>query len=163
MKKKSVNNLSKGKVTAGYILLLLALFVSLTFVYREMGHLMSSENAELLRTDSLLSLLQQKDSNTLDMLRSLSEAHEGLLSADDLEEILDKEDNAVLQHRVKHRVISHRDTILTKQKKKGFFKRLGEVFAPPKKDTAVQVKTSTEFATDTLLDAYNPADSLHKK
>lgn len=163
MKKKSVNNLSKGKVTAGYILLLLALFVSLTFVYREMGHLMSSENADLLRTDSLLSLLQQKDSNTLDMLRSLSEAHEGLLSADDLEEILNKEDNAVLQHRVKHRVISHRDTILTKQKKKGFFKRLGEVFAPSKKDTAIQVKTSTEFATDTLLDAYNPADSLHKK
>ena len=31
------------------------------------------------------------------------------------------------------------------------FRRLGEVFVPPKKDTAIQVKTSLEFATDTVI------------
>ena len=40
---------------------------------------------------------------------------------------------------------------------------MGEVFVPPKKDTAIQVKTSLEFATDTVIEPYNPADSLHEK
>ena len=35
--------------------------------------------------------------------------------------------------------------------------------SPPKKDTAIQVKTSLEFATDTVIEPYNPADSLHEK
>ena len=37
------------------------------------------------------------------------------------------------------------------------------MFVPPKKDTAIQVKTSLEFATDTVIEPYNPADSLHEK
>ena len=33
------------------------------------------------------------------------------------------------------------------------YKRQGEVFVPPKKDTAIQVKTSLEYATDTVINA----------
>ena len=40
---------------------------------------------------------------------------------------------------------------------------MGEVFVPSKEDTAIQVKTSLEFATDTVIEPYNPADSLHEK
>lgn len=40
---------------------------------------------------------------------------------------------------------------------------MGEVFVPPKKDTAIQVKTSLEYATDTVIDVYNPVDSLQEK
>ncbi len=158
-----MNNLSKGKITAGYILLLAALLFSLSFVYREMGNLMSSDDNDLLRTDSLITLLKEKDANTIRLLRTLSEANEGMISARDVENIIAEQDSTILQQRVQHRVISHRDTILTKQEKKGFFRRLGEVFVPPKKDTAVQVQTSLEFSTDTLLETYNPADSLHEK
>ena len=53
--------------------------------------------------------------------------------------------------RVQQRIITHRDTVVTKPRKKGFFRRLGEVFVPPKKDTAIQVKTSLEYATDTVI------------
>jgi len=158
-----MNNLSKGKITAGYVLLLAVLLFSLSFVYREMGNLMSSDNSDLLRTDSLITLLKEKDANTIRLLRTLNEANEGMISARDIENIIAEQDSTILQQRVQHRVISHRDTILTKQEKKGFFRRLGEVFVPPKKDTAVQVQTSLEFSTDTLLETYNPADSLHEK
>ena len=65
--------------------------------------------------------------------------------------------------RVQQRIITHRDTVVTKPRKKGFFRRLGEVFVPPKKDTAIQVKTSLEYATDTVINTYNPVDSLQQK
>lgn len=158
-----MNNVSKGKITIGYVLLLAVLLFALSMVYREMEHLMSSDSDDLLQTDSLISLLKEKDENTVHLLHTLSEANENLISPHDIERVIAEQDSVIAQQRVRHSVIARRDTILTKPKKKGFFRRLGEVFVPPKKDTAVQVKTSLEFATDTLLDAYNPADSLQEK
>ena len=64
---------------------------------------------------------------------------------------------------MQRRVTARRDTVVTQPKKKGFFRRLGEVFVPPRKDSAIQVQTTLEVATDTVLDAYNPVDSLHAK
>jgi len=158
-----MNNVSKGKITIGYVLLLVVLLFSLSLVYNEMEHLMSSDSEDLLQTDSLISLLKEKDANTVALLQTLSEANESLISPRDIERVIAEQDSLIIQQRVRHSVISHRDTILSKPKKKGFFRRLGEVFVPPKKDTAVHVKTSLEFATDTLLDAYNPVDSLQEK
>ncbi|WP_297328360.1 hybrid sensor histidine kinase/response regulator [uncultured Bacteroides sp.] len=158
-----MNSVSKVKVVVGYILLLAAMFFSLFFVHREMGNLMLSDNRDIQWTDSLLALLREKDSNTIRMLRTLNEANDSMISASDIEHIIAKQDSVVVQQRVQHRIISHRDTLVTRPKKKGFFRRLGEVFVPPKKDTAIQVKTSLEFATDTVLGSYNPADSLHEK
>ena len=37
------------------------------------------------------------------------------------------------------------------------------MFAPSKEDTAVLVNTAVEFATDTILEPYNPIDSLHQR
>ena len=158
-----MNSVSKVKVAVGYTLLLAAMFFSLFFVHREMENLMHSEDQDGQWTDSLLTLLREKDTNTIRILRTLSEANESMVSATDIENIIAEQDSVVTQQRVQHRIISHRDTVVTSPKKKGFFRRLGEVFAPPKKDTAIQVKTSLEFATDTVLEAYNPADSLHEK
>ena len=158
-----MNSVSKVKIAVGYTLLLAAMFLSLFFVHKEMENLMHSEDGDIQWTDSLLTLLREKDMNTIRILRTLSEANESMVSASDIENIIAKQDSVVTQQRVQHRVISHRDTVVTSPKKKGFFRRLGEVFAPPKKDTAIQVKTSLEFATDTVLEAYNPADSLHEK
>ena len=72
-------------------------------------------------------------------------------------------DSVITQQRVQHRVITKRDSLITTPKKKGFFKRLGEVFAPSKKDTAVLVNTSLEIATDTILEPVKSADSLQHK
>ena len=154
---------TKVKIAIGYSLLLAILLFSLVFVHREMETLSASDDQQSLMTDSLLVLLREKDQNTIRMLRVLSEANDSLLSAREIEEIIAEQDSVVIQQRVQHRVITTRDSLITKPKKKGFFKRLAEAFVPSKQDTAVLVNTSQEFATDTILEAYNPADSLHQK
>ena len=155
---------TKLKITIGYILLLAILLFSLVFVHQEMETLSAADDQQNLRTDSLLTLLHEKDQNTLQMLRVLSEANDSLLSASEIEEIIsEQQDSVITQQRVQHRVITKRDSLITTPKKKGFFKRLGEVFAPSKKDTAVLVNTSLEEAQDTILEPDKSTDTLQQK
>ena len=72
-----MNNISKSKIAVGYVLLLAVLFFSLFFVYREMGHLLSSEKNDFLKTDSLIVLLQKKDSNTVSYYTRLAKRMKG--------------------------------------------------------------------------------------
>jgi len=153
-----MNNVSKVKIAVGYTLLLAVLFFSLFFVHREMENLILTDDRDVQWTDSVLALIREKDTNTIKMLRTLSEANDSMVSTSDIEQIIAQQDSVVTQQRVQHRIITHRDTVVTRPRKKGFFRRLGEVFVPPKKDTAIQVKTSLEFATDTVIEPYNPAD-----
>lgn len=154
---------TKLKITAGYTLLLAILLFSLVFVHREMEALSAADDQQNLRTDSLLTLLHEKDQNTIQMLRVLSEANDSLLSASEIEEIISEQDSVITQQRVQHRVITKRDSLITTPKKKGFFKRLAEVFSPSKQDSAVLVNTSLEVATDTILQPPTSKDSLQQK
>ena len=154
---------TKLKITAGYTLLLAILLFSLVFVHHEMEALSAADDQQNLRTDSLLTLLHEKDQNTIQMLRVLSEANDSLLSASEIEEIISEQDSVITQQRVQHRVITKRDSLITTPKKKGFFKRLAEVFSPSKQDSAVLVNTSLEVATDTILQPTTSKDSLQQK
>ena len=154
---------TKQKITIGYSLLLAMLLFSLVFVYHEMENLSSADDMQNLKTDSLLLLLHEKDQNTIQMLRILSEANDSLLSASEIEEIISEQDSLITQQRIQNRVITKRDSLITKPKKKGFFKRLAEVFVPSKKDSAVLINTSLEFATDTILEPTTSKDSLQEK
>jgi signal transduction histidine kinase/DNA-binding response OmpR family regulator len=154
---------TKLKITAGYTLLLAILLFSLVFVHREMEALSAADDQQNLRTDSLLTLLHEKDQNTIQMLRVLSEANDSLLSASEIEEIISEQDSVITQQRVQHRVITKRDSLITTPKKKGFFKRLAEVFSPSKQDSVVLVNTSLEVATDTILQPTTSKDSLQQK
>ena len=151
------------KITVGYSLLLAVLLFSLFFIRREMEALSAVDDQQDLKTDSLLLLLQEKDENTLQLLQVLSEANDSLLSAGEIEKIIAGQDSAITRQRVQHRIITKRDSLITKPKKKGFFKRLGEVFVPSKKDSAVLINSTLEFATDTLLDPYEQTDSIHER
>lgn len=155
---------TKLKITVGYGLLLAILLFSLLFVHREMEVLSAADDQQNLRTDSLLTLLHEKDQNTLQMLRVLSEANDSLLSASEIEEIISEQhDSVITQQRVQHRVITKRDSLITTPKKRGFFKRLAEAFSPSKEDSAVLVNTSLELATDTILEPVASTDSLQQK
>lgn len=154
---------TKLKIAAGYALLLAILLFSLVFVHREMEALSAADDQQNLRTDSLMTLLHEKDQNTLQMLRVLSEANDSLLSASEIEEIISEQDSIITKQRVQHRVITKRDSLMTAPKKKGFFKRLAEVFAPSKQDSAVLVNTSLEVATDTIIEPASSKDSLQQK
>ena len=154
---------TKLKITVGYTLLLAILLFSLVFVHREMEALSAADDQQNLRTDSLLTLLHEKDQNTIQMLRVLSEANDSLLSASEIEEIISEQDSVITQQRVQHRVITKRDSLITTPKKRGFFKRLAEVFSPSKQDSAVLVNTSLEVATDTILQPTTSKGSLQHK
>ena len=150
------------KIAIGYLLLLGILFVALWFLHREVGNLSVLDTEQVLKADSLQILLKEKDENTLDILRSLNDVNDRLLSVDELEEIISKQDSVITQQRVQHKVVIKQDSVVAPVRKKGFFRRLGEVFVPSK-DTAVVVNTTKELTTDTLLHEINPVDSLHQK
>lgn len=159
-----MNSVSRLKIVAGYVLLLGVLLFTLLFVRKEMDSLLESGQQDMQWTDSLFTLLREKDENTIRMLRSLSEVNsEGMISTDDIELIMAEQDTLVARQRVQRRVITHSDTLKTPPGKRGFFRRLKEAFVPSHKDTSIQVKTSLEFAFDTIIDTYNPVDSLHER
>lgn len=153
---------TRFKIVIGYLLLLAAIIFALLFIHKEMQNLSVLDTEQGLKTDSLLVLLRQKDENTIRMLQTLSEANEKLLSMDELEQLLATQDTLITQQRVQHRMVTKRDSVVAPAPKKSFFKRLGEVFVPSK-DTAVVVNTTLELTTDTLLNQYNPADSLQQR
>lgn len=124
---------TKVKIAIGYSLLLAILLFSLVFVHREMETLSASDDQQSLMTDSLLVLLREKDQNTIRMLRVLSEANDSLLSAREIEEIIAEQDSVVIQQRVQHRVITTRDSLITKPKKKGFLRGWPRLLFPPNK------------------------------
>lgn len=128
-----MNSVSKVKITVGILYYWRCCFFSLFFVHREMENLMLSDNRDVQWTDSLIALLREKDTNTIRMLRTLSEANDSMVSSREIENIIATQDSVITQQRVQRRIITHRDTVVTKPKKKGFFRRLGEVFVPPKK------------------------------
>lgn len=158
-----MNNVSKLKIILGYGALLAFLFYSLFFVRREMDRLLQSGTADVQWTDSLFSLLREKDKNTLNLLRTLSTANDSMLSTYDIKRVIATQDTVIPQRRIQRRVITHRDTIVTPKKKKGFFRRLKEAFVPPKKDSSVNVKNTLEFVVDTIIETYNPVDSLQRR
>ena len=89
-----MNSVSKVKIAVGYTLLLAVMFFSLFFVNREMENLMLSDDRDIQWTDSLLTLLREKDTNTIRMLRTLSEANESMVSTSDIEHIIAEQDSA---------------------------------------------------------------------
>ena len=66
-----------------------------------------------------MTLLHEKDQNTIQMLRVLSGANDSLLSASEIEEIISEQDSVITQQRVQHRVITKRDSLITTPKKEG--------------------------------------------
>lgn len=153
---------TRFKIVAGYLLLLLVIVFSLLFIHRELENLSVLDTNQVLKADSLLILLREKDENTIRMLKALSEANEKLLSIEDLEQIIARQDTIITQQRVQHKITTSRDSIIAPTPKKGFFKRLAEAFVPPK-DTTMLVSTTLEIVTDTLLNEYNPTDSLQQR
>lgn len=158
-----MNNVSKLKVVVGYTVLLAVLFFSLYFVHREVANLTQSEGQSMQWMDSLSTLLEEKDANTRRILHTLAEVNDSLLSTS-WRHIVRDSDTVVVRPKVQHRRVVHTDTVVTQPvAQKGFFRRLRDAFAPSRQDSSVQVTTSVEYATDTLLEVFNPIDTLQAR
>lgn len=60
-------------------------------------------------------------------------------------------------------VSTRKDSVIIKQKKKKFFERLVHVFSPHEKpDTTLKVVVNQSMKVDSILNAFNPADSVRQ-
>lgn len=153
---------TKVKIALGYILLLMAMIFCLMFIRRELKKLADSDNMQSLQTDSIYYWLKQKDENAIKMFQELANANDSVLTISEINEMLARQDTVYEQPVLQERVVTKRDSIVTNPSKKGFLRRLGEVFVPSKGDSAVVFNTQTEVARDTLLKQINPADTLQQ-
>ena len=151
------------KIILGYSLLLTILLLGLLFIRREMRALSQSGQQQESIADSLLFLLNEKDRSILQMVQLMNRANEQALSMSEIEKIIAEQDSVFTQQRVQRNVVMKQDTVLALPPRKKFFKRVAEVFAPSKDDTAVLLNTSYEISVDTVLESINPADSLHQR
>lgn len=120
----------------------------------------SQDSSQHQRINTISRLLQQKEENMMEVLRSMDAANNDQLYQQNIERILKQQDLLVKQQRVQRKVIIKQDSVLTKHKKRGFFKRLADVFAPDKEEITKVLTKSCELSSDTLLQAYNPADTV---
>ena len=157
-----MKSVSRLKIGIGFGLMLATLLGTLFFVNEQMERLTRTAENDTAVWDSLQALLRRKDDNTRRLLRMAGRAGDSVIAAADWERVVEQHDTIIVRQQVRRHVVTRRDTLRTPvQPKKGFFKRLGEAFAPPKADTTLQVRVTTEVATDTVTyDTFNPVDSL---
>ncbi len=120
----------------------------------------STDTLQWLRIDSISLLLQQKQHNISSLLRTQRSARPERIYQVNIERILAQQDSIINEQQIQYREIINRDTVVTHQPKKNFFKRLAEAFSPHKEDSTFTVNTSSTIVADTIYNAFNKADSV---
>lgn len=119
-----------------------------------------ADSFQLLKIDTINDLLEQKRRNTRLLLETWNETNTERLYDRNIEDAIARQDTVIEQMEVQERVIVRQDTTITPQKNRGFFRRLAEVFVPAKGDSSVKVNTTRQIVTDTLLNVFNPSDTI---
>lgn len=115
----------------------------------------------LLKIDKIDNLIEQKRWNTRVLLETWQETNAEHLYTQNIEKVIARQDTVIEQLEIQERVIVRQDSLVSSKKKpRGFFRRLGDVFAPPKEDSTFVLNTTRQIVTDTLLNAFNPADTI---
>lgn len=114
------------------------------------------------KIDTIDMLIEQKRWNTRRLLETWRETNAENLYAQNIEKVIAQQDTVIRQVEIQERVIVHQDSVKTPQphKPRGFFRRLADAFSPPKEDSTVVVNTTRQIVTDTLVNAFNPADTI---
>lgn len=114
------------------------------------------------KIDTIDMLIEQKRRNTRRLLETWRETNAEHLYTQNIEKVIARQDTMIRQVEIQERVIVRQDSVKTPQahKPRGFFRRLADVFSPPKADSAVVVNTTRQIVTDTLVNAFNPADTI---
>lgn len=122
-----------------------------------------SDTIQINRLDTVARLLRQKERNMYNMLRAMSEANSGQIYQQKIEHIIHQaQDTDILKHeqKIQKKIVVQEESYMVKKERPGFFKRLAQVFVPPKEDSTLVTNTQRELVTDTLVNVYNPADTL---
>lgn len=134
---------------------------------REVGSAIDSlqilltDTLQLARLDTVRSLLQEKERNMRSVLEALRQNPTDELYRQQLDSLISQQDSLLSNAtRVKRKVITHHNSYTIHHKKKGFFKRLKDVFAPGKEDSTQVSNVVQEVFTDTIDEIYSPVDTI---
>lgn len=119
-----------------------------------------SDSLQLLKIDTIDMLLRQKRLNTRRLLETWKETNTEHLYTINIEKVIAEQDTIIEQKEIKEHVVVKQDTVFSPKKPRGFFRRLADAFSPEKTDTSIIVNTTRQVVTDTLVNAYNPSDTI---
>lgn len=119
-----------------------------------------SDSVQLLKIDTIDMLLRQKRRNTSRLLETWKEVNTEHLYTLNIEKVIAQQDTLIQQMEIKEHVVVKQDTVLNPVKPRGFFRRLADAFSPGRPDTSIVVNTTRQIVTDTLVNAFNPSDTI---
>lgn len=119
-----------------------------------------SDSLQLTRLDTVSSLLAEKEKNMRNLLYLIRQSDTDILYRQQIESLINEQDSLLNLSHVRRKVVTHTQSYTVRQKPKSFFRRLGEVFVPSKKDSTLVNDTIQEEYTDTIAENYNPTDTI---
>lgn len=119
-----------------------------------------TDSTQLTRIDTVGMLFVEKERNMRNLLKAIQEGDADKIYKEHIDELIAEQDSLLGLPHVHRKVITHTNSYVIHKKPKGFFKRLGEVFAPGKADSTQVSNVVQEEYTDTLTEAYSPADTV---
>lgn len=119
-----------------------------------------TDSMQLARLDTVELLFMEKERNMRHLLRAIQEGGTDKIYKEHIDQLIAQQDSLLSLPHVRRKVITHTNSYVIRKKPKGFLKRLGEVFAPGKADSTHVNNVIQEEYTDTLTEAYSPADTV---
>lgn len=118
------------------------------------------DSVQLARLDTVGTLLMEKERNMRNLLKAIHDGGTDRIYKEHIDKLIAEQDSLLSLPHVRRKVVTHTNSYVIHKKPKGFFKRLGEVFAPGKADSTQVSNVIQEEYTDTLTEAYSPADTV---
>lgn len=112
------------------------------------------------RLDTVRTLLQNKLWNMYAVLEAMRNTPTDQIYQEQLDSLIAQQDSLLSTPHIRRKVITHHNSYTIHHKKKGFFKRLADVFAPGKEDSTQVSNVIQEEYTDTLDEVYSPIDTI---
>lgn len=112
------------------------------------------------RLDTVRSLLRKKQWNMYAVLEAMRNTPTDQIYQEQLDSLIAQQDSLLSTPHIRRKVITHHNSYTIHHKKKGFFKRLADVFAPGKEDSTQVSNVIQEEYTDTLDEVYSPIDTI---
>ena len=119
-----------------------------------------NDSLQLTRLDTVSSLFREKKRNMRNLLYTIRQSDTDALYQQHIEALINEQDSLLNLPYVRRKVVTHTHSYTIRQKPKSFFQRLGEVFAPSKKDSALVNDTIQEEYIDSIAENYSPADTI---
>ena len=118
-----------------------------------------TDTVQLARLDTVRTLLKSKQWNMFTVIETMKDNPTDALYQQELDSLIASQDSLLNSPHIRRRVVTHHNSYTIRHKKKSFFKRLAEVFAPKEDSTLVNNVVQEEY-TDTLNEIYNPVDTI---